>query len=358
MGAGSPWRAMDLRHLGAGALVGGMNFCVLGAGAWGTAMAIHLARLNHTVTLVPRRFELALELGGVRENRDYLPGCKLPDSLQIGFELAPVLMEAEVIILGCPTAGVREWAQRVAGSRGGARALQLVLSLAKGLEIGTHLTPCQIVRAILPDLATGTLTGPSHAAEVAEGRPTALVLATERDDDLSDAVQIALSSSALRIYTTDDVLGAELGGALKNVYAIAAGLCDGLKLGDNAKAALVTRVLAEMIRIGENLGAHPVTFVGLSGFGDLVATCYGVWSRNHEFGRALGEGDTIDELMHGRRTVVEGYRTTESLYEVCAKNLIEAPILDQIHAILFRGRKPAEGVAALMTRELKREQPV
>jgi glycerol-3-phosphate dehydrogenase (NAD(P)+) len=336
-----------------------MNFCILGAGAWGTAMAIHLVRLGHTVTLVPRRFELALELGAARENREYLPGFKLPDSLQIGFELAPALMEADVAILACPVAGVRAWSERLRDGRSGARALRLVLSLAKGLEPGTHRTPCQIAREIVPDIGVGTLTGPSHAAEVAEGRPTALVLATERHDDVSDAVQVALSGPGLRVYTTDDVLGAELGGALKNVYAIAAGLCDGLKLGDNAKAALVTRVLAEIIRIGEHLGAAPLTFVGLSGFGDLIATCYGEWSRNHEFGRGLGHGMTIDDLLRGRRTVVEGYRTTESLYEVCAEKMIDAPILNQIHAILFRGCKPADGVAALMNRELKREkQPV
>jgi glycerol-3-phosphate dehydrogenase (NAD(P)+) len=335
-----------------------MNFSVLGAGAWGTAIAVHLSRLGHTVTLVPRRFEMALELGGARENRDYLPGCVLPESLQIGFELAPVLMETEVVILGCPVAGVREWTQRLRDSRAGARALRLVLSLAKGLEPGTYRTPCQIVREILPDAAigVGTLTGPSHAAEVAQARPTALVLATEKLDDFSDEVQAAMSCAALRIYTMDDLIGAELGGAIKNVYAIAAGLCDGLNLGDNAKAALVTRVLAEIIRIGERLGARPVTFVGLSGFGDLVATCYGEWSRNHEFGHGLGRGRSVAELLHGRRTVVEGYRTTESLYEVCAREMIEAPILDQIHAILFRGCKPADGVAALMTRELKREQ--
>ncbi len=333
-----------------------MNFSVLGAGAWGTAMAIHLARLGHTVTLVPRRFELALELGATRENRDYLPGARLPDSVQFGFELAPVLMETEVIILACPVVGVREWAQQIAANRAGARALQLVVNLAKGIEAGTHLTPSQIVREVLPDLPVGTLTGPSHAAEVAEGRPTALVLATQRHDDISDAVQVALSSPMLRIYTTDDLYGAEIGGALKNIYAIAAGLCDGLKLGDNAKAALITRVLAEIIRVGESLGARPVTFVGLSGFGDLVATCYGEWSRNHQFGRGLGEGRTVDEMLRGRRTVVEGYGTTESMYEVCAGKMIDAPILDQVHAILFRGRKPADGVAALMTRELKREQ--
>jgi glycerol-3-phosphate dehydrogenase (NAD(P)+) len=332
-----------------------MNISVLGAGAWGTAIALHLVRLGHTVTLVPRRFEFALEIGAQRENRDYLPGFRFPDSLQIGFELAPVLMETELIILGCPVAGVREWSERIRDSLGGARALRLVLSLAKGIEPRTHLTPCRIVREFLPNIGVGTLTGPSHAAEVAEGRPTALVLATDGHDPFADDVQAAMSNGALRIYTSDDLAGAELGGAMKNVYAIAAGLCDGLKLGDNAKAALVTRVLAEMIRIGEALGARPITFVGLSGFGDLVATCYGAWSRNHEFGRGLGEGRSIDELLTGRRTVVEGYRTTQSLYNLCAKQMIDAPILAQVHAILFEGRKSADGLAALMSRELKRE---
>lgn len=336
-----------------------MNFCVLGAGAWGTAMAIHLSRLGHTVTLVPRRFELALELGEARKNRDYLPGCALPDSLQIGFELGPVLMECEVVLLACPVVGIRSWAGRIRDSVSGARELRLIVSLAKGLERGTHLTPCRMIKDLLPDLGVGTLTGPSHALEVAEGRPTALVLATEKHDDFSDAVQTAISSPTLRVYTSDDLAGAELGGALKNVYAIAAGMCDGLALGDNAKAALLTRILAEVVRIGDALGARSQTFVGLSGFGDLVATCYGAWSRNHEFGRGLGTGLSADELLAGRRTVVEGYATTESLFSLCQESAIEAPILEQIHAILYQGRKPAEGLAALMQRGLKREeQPV
>lgn len=333
-----------------------MNISVLGAGAWGTAIAIHLVRLGHAVTLVPRRFEFALDLGGRRENRDYLPGFPFPEALQVGFELPPVLMETGLIILACPVAGVRAWAERIRDSLAGARQLRLVLSLAKGMEPVTHLTPSRIVREVLPGLDVGTLTGPSHAAEVAEGRPTALVLATGRHDAFADAVQAAMSSPSLRIYTSDDLVGAELGAAIKNVYAIAAGLCDGLKLGDNAKASLVTRVLAEMGRIGESLGARPLTFVGLSGFGDLVATCYGSWSRNHEFGQRLGEGHSVEELLSGRRTVVEGYGTTESLQGLCVERAIDAPILAQIHAVLYRGRKPADGLAALMNRELKREQ--
>ena len=318
-------------------------------------MALHLVRIGHTVTLVPRRFEMALELGTVRENRDYLPGFAFPDSLQIGFEVGPVLMETELIILACPVAGLRDWCARIGPALIGSRNVKLLVSLAKGVESGTHLSPSQIIRDLLPSVQVGALTGPSYAAEVARGHPTALVLATDRHDDATEAAQAALSGPGLRVYTSDDLRGAELGGALKNVYAIAAGICDGLALGDNAKAALLTRIMAEIIRIGENLGARPVTFMGLSGFGDLVATCYGDWSRNHEFGRGIGEGKTSKELLGGRKTVVEGYRTTESLWSLCRELAIDAPILGEIHAILYEGRKPLDGLVALMGRGLKRE---
>ncbi|MGH8017766.1 MAG: NAD(P)H-dependent glycerol-3-phosphate dehydrogenase [Opitutaceae bacterium] len=332
-----------------------MTISVLGAGAWGTAMALHLVKLGHTVTLVPRRFEMALELGATRENRDYLPGFPFPDALQVGFEVPPVLMETEVIILACPVAGLRDWSERVRSGLDGARQIKLLICLAKGIEPETHLTPSRIVRDLLPELNVGALTGPSHAGEVARGSPTALVLATERLDENTEAVQCALSGPALRIYTSDDLRGAELGGALKNVYAIAAGICDGLGLGDNAKAALLTRIMAEVIRIGESLGARPVTFMGLSGFGDLIATSYGEWSRNHEFGYGIGSGRTAAELLGGRRTVVEGYRTTESLWSLCQGLAIDAPILREVHAILFEKRKPLDGLGALMGRGLKRE---
>ncbi len=332
-----------------------MTITVLGAGAWGTAMALHLVKLGHTVTLVPRRFEMALELGAARENRDYLPGFAFPDSLQVGFEVPPVLMETEIIVLACPVAGLREWCARVRLGLEGARQVKLLVCLAKGIEPGAHLTPSQIVRDLLPELNVGALTGPSHAGEVARGNPTALVLATARLDEDTEAVQAALSGPALRVYTSDDLRGAELGGAMKNVYAIAVGICDGLQLGDNAKAALLTRIMAEVIRIGENLGARPATFMGLSGFGDLVATSYGEWSRNHEFGRGIGSGRSAEELLDGRRTVVEGYRTTESLWSLCEGLAIDAPILREVHAILFEARKPLDGLVALMGRGLKRE---
>lgn len=185
-----------------------------------------------------------------------------------------------------------------------------------------------------------------------------MVLAANRPTEPLQDYQAAISGRTLRIYTSDDLAGVEFGGCLKNIYAIAAGCCDGLKLGDNTKAALLTRALAEMVRVGAALGARPETFYGLSGFGDLVATCYGEWSRNREFGQRIGEGRSVADLLANRKTVVEGYKTTESFAGLCAERAIEAPILREVQAILYEGKKPAAAIAALMTRELKREAPL
>lgn len=332
-----------------------MNFAIIGAGAWGTAFAVHLSRLNHTVTLVPRRFEQALAIASTRENADYLPGISLPPSIQLGHELTPVLMEADVVILACPSQALRETCERVKANLGLATQLKLVVSLAKGLESGTHLRPSEVIAAVLPQVAAGSLSGPTNAAEVAQGKPAAMVLAATKTDAFLAEVQAALSGPTLRVYTSDDVAGVELGGALKNVYAIAAGCSDGLKLGDNTKAALLTRALAEMVRVGVALGAKAETFYGLGGFGDLVATCTGAWSRNRTFGQHLGEGKSAAELIAASKSVVEGYRTTESFYGLCKERGIEAPILGEIHRILYAGKPPAEALTALMKRELKRE---
>jgi len=332
-----------------------MNFAVIGAGAWGTAFAAHLSRLGHTVALVPRRFEQALALSSTHENAEYLPGVALPPSLQIGHELAPVLMETEVVLLACPVQALRETCQRVRAGLGLARQVRIVVSLAKGLELGTHQRPSQVIAEVLPEFPAGALTGPTNAGEVARGRPAAMVLAAARLDAFVSQVQAALSGPTLRVYTSDDPAGVEFGGCLKNIYAIAAGCCDGLGLGDNARAALLTRALAEMVRVGTALGARTETFYGLSGFGDLVATCHGRWSRNREFGQQIGEGRPAGELMAGRKTVVEGYRTTESFAGLCAERKIDAPILREVQALLFANKKPADALASLMTRELKKE---
>lgn len=332
-----------------------MNFAVLGAGAWGTAFAIHLSRLGHTVTLVPRRFEQAVALASQHENVDYLPGVPLPPSLQLGHELTPVLMEAEVILLACPSQALRETCQQVQAGLGLATQLKVVISLAKGLELGTHLRPSEVIAAVLPKLAVGSLTGPTNAAEVARGQPAAMVLAITPPTTFVREVQTALSGPTLRVYTTEDVVGAEIGACLKNIYAIAAGCCDGLRLGDNAKSALLTRALAEMVRVGAGLGARPETFYGLSGFGDLVATCHGTWSRNRTFGQQLGEGASVASLLAHRKTVVEGYKTTGAFAELCTQRQLDAPILTEVHRILYENKRPAAALAALMGRELKRE---
>lgn len=332
-----------------------LNFAVLGAGAWGTAMAVHLARAGRNATLVPRRAEHAAELREVRENRDYLPGIRLPDNLAVISELSTALVEADVALLASPSHALRDWCQHMRGVLHDTARPQLVLSLVKGLESGSHLRPTEVMAQLLPGMQTATLTGPTNAAEVARGLPSAMVLAVARSDAFVTTVQAAMSDPTLRLYISDDVAGAEFGACLKNIYAIAAGVCDGLRLGDNAKAALITRALAEMVRLGASLGARPETFYGLSGFGDLVATCYGDWSRNREFGQRVGEGASVRELLAGRKSVVEGFRTTEAFHGLVAARGIDAPILGEVFAILYQGKRPADALMSLMTRELKRE---
>lgn len=333
-----------------------MNFTVIGAGAWGTAFASHLARRGQSVTLVARRPEHASAVHAVRENRDYLPGVRLPESLVVTSDLKAALATADAVLLAVPSQTLRAWCAKIAEALEGARRRPLFISLTKGLEADTHLRPSEVMAQVLPGYKIGTLTGPTNAGEVARGLPAAMVLATEAPDDpLIAQTQVAISGSTLRLYTSNDLLGAEYGGCLKNIYAIAAGCADGLKLGDNAKAALITRALAEMVRVGQALGAKAETFYGLSGFGDLVATCHGGWSRNREFGQRLGEGHPAAELMAGRKTVVEGYRTAEAFHGLVTEKEIVAPILTEVYAVLYQRKKPADALLALMTRELKRE---
>jgi glycerol-3-phosphate dehydrogenase (NAD(P)+) len=332
-----------------------MKFCVVGAGAWGTAFAVHLGRLGHPVSLVPRRAEQAAALQARRENADYLPGISLCTQVMVEHDLAKAAAGAAVVLLACPSQAIRETSARLKGAVGSDPVPALVLSLAKGLEIGNYLRPTEVMAQAMPGFPVGTLTGPTNAAEVARGLPAAMVLATTGNVPQVAEIQAAISSPTLRVYTSEDLAGAEFGGCLKNIYAIAVGVGDGLRSGDNAKAALLTRALAEMVRVGVALGARPETFYGLSGFGDLVATCYAGWSRNREFGFRIGEGMPVGEAASQGRSVVEGYRTAESFHGLCVARGIEAPILSEVHAILFRGKKPADALSALMSRGLKRE---
>ena len=327
-----------------------MNCCILGAGAWGTAMALHLDRCGHSVTLVPRRMEAALALASSRENVDYLPGIALPHRIQIGHELAPVLMESEVVFLACPSHAIRGLCEAIHKAIEAAWQLRLFVVMAKGIELATFKTPAEIVQEVLPNFSYAALSGPTYAAEVAAGQPTAVTFALQ--NPRAAHYQSALSNQAMRLYLSHDLRGVELAATLKNIYAIAAGFCDGLKLGDNAKAALLTRSLHEMVRLGTALGGKSATFYGLSGFGDLVATCSGDWSRNRSFGQALAGGAIASELLAQQKTVVEGYRACESMYALCQKQAIEAPILGQIHQVLYQQKPAQDALKSLMLREL------
>jgi glycerol-3-phosphate dehydrogenase (NAD(P)+) len=258
-------------------------------------------------------------------------------------------------MLACPAQALRETCARVKAALPAAPRVRLIVSLAKGLELGTHRRPSEVIAEALPALRVGTLTGPTNALEVAREHPSAMVLATAQPDPVAQELQAAISGAKLRVYTSDDLPGVEYGGCMKNIYAIAAGCCDGLKFGDNTKAALLTRALREMVRVGTALGAKPETFYGLSGFGDLVATCYGNWSRNREFGQRIGEGKTVAELIAHRKTVVEGHKTTESFTSLCEQRGLDAPIMREIQKILAEGKRPAAALRDLMTRELKHE---
>ncbi len=332
-----------------------MNFSILCAGAWGTAMAIHLSRMKHTVTLVPRRMDLALEISTNRENKPYLPDCKLDDSIQIGCELKPVLMETEVVLMAYPSKYLRWICGQVSEHLKDARQIKLFISLCKGLEEGTNLKSSEILAETLPGYLYGALSGPTYAREVAQGKPTAIVFAATDKNDFTLEVQKAMSNRHLRVYRSDDLAGVELGGCLKNVYAIASGVLDGLGLGDNARAALLSRSLAEMVRLGSFLGGNVETFYGLSGFGDLVATCNGAWSRNRTFGELIGKGQSPKSLIESGKMTVEGYQTTDCFHKICQKQDLAAPILDEVHAVLFEGRKPITALESLMSRELKEE---
>ncbi len=327
-----------------------MKIAVLGAGAWGTALGIRLAG-HARVHLWTRSAEHAQSMSAEQSNRRYLPGHSFPESLQPASDLAGVCDRADLLIAATPTGGFRELLERLQGLG----ADQSLVWLCKGYEKGSGLLPHEVLAQAWPDRArAGVLSGPSFAQEVARGLPAALTLAAP-DLAFAREMALALSDPRLRLYASPDVVGVELGGALKNVIAIAAGLCDGLGFGLNARAALVTRGLLEITRLGLRLGSKPETFMGLSGLGDLMLTCTGDLSRNRQLGQRLAAGDSLDEALGSLGHVAEG-ATTALEADRKAKELgVEMPITHAVAAIL-RGDLPArEAVAALLARELRDE---
>lgn len=327
-----------------------MKCVIFGAGAWGTAVAIHLARLGHYVYLVPRREEQVVQLRADRQNKRYLAGLSFPDNLNITQEVDAPLADADLVMFGCPTKGLRATCRSVASKR--FKRSVVAITLCKGLEADTFKRPTEIVGEELKDVCLACLSGPTYAREFAENKLSAMVLGCS-NDEAGKAAQQWINGGRVRIYRTTDLIGVELGGSLKNIYSIGAGIVDGLGLGDNAKAAYFTRVLSEMSSVGSFLGGREKTFYGLSGLGDLLATGQGKWSRNRVFGESFAKGDAL-EILTNNGTTVEGYVALHGVFNLI-KDKLEAPILSALYNSLYE-QKPLEGVIeALMQRSLKVE---
>jgi glycerol-3-phosphate dehydrogenase (NAD(P)+) len=328
---------------------------VLGSGSYGTCLAMLLGRKGHHVRLWSRSQDMCRQIHQARENTVYLPGYKLPDTVVVTTSLEEAVGGARIVLGVTPSHAIRD----VLGQAADALAPGVVVvNASKGLEEGTHARIDEIYQQIFPaDVAhrAGFLSGPTFAKEVAAGLPSAIVIAG-RDSDATRLCQEAFSNDRFRVYSSDDVVGVQLGGALKNVIAILAGLCDGLELGNNARAALITRGLAEIARIGAAQGAHPLTFSGLSGMGDLVLTCTGALSRNRQVGMALATGKKIAEVTGEMRMVAEGVKTTRAAHELAAALGVRAPLSDVAYRLLYQDAPVRQTVAELMTRSLREER--
>ena len=325
----------------------GVNFIIFGAGAWGTAMAIHLAKQNHKVILVPRDEIKAEKMRQANENIYHLEGIPLPSHLIIDTHFQSYLNPQSVVILACPTQGLAELCDKLSSFKG---SVGHVISLVKGLDRASLKTPAELIESLLPNVKFSCLSGPTYAKEFAEGKPAAMVLASKTD---VKALQKQLSNHVVRIYTSQDLRGVEVGSCMKNIYAVGAGILDGLKLGDNAKAAYLTRALHEIAKFGTYLGGKTETFYGLSGLGDLMATAQGLWSRNRTFGFDFAQGKSIEELLQNK--TVEGYWSIQCFHQLAEKIGFEAPILNILYKTFYEKYNINDAVKDLITRELKQE---
>ncbi len=330
-----------------------MRIAIIGGGSWGTALGALLAGKGYQAGLLVRDAELAEQINCRKENDRYLPGLRLPDGLEAAVKPEAVLSGADICLIATPCQHIRTTLSELAGFL--PPAIPVICS-SKGVEISTLRTMSGVLGEIIPDLGGryAILSGPSFAAEVARGLPSAVVLGCA-DKKLGERLRNVFSTPLFRVYSSQDVPGVELGGALKNIMAIAAGLSDGLGLGHNARSALITRGLAEMSRLGAALGARKRTFMGLSGLGDLVLTCTGDLSRNRQVGLRLARGETLAQITGPMRQVAEGVKTVQAAYTLGQKLGIDLPITSTVHSVLHDGATPAEAVRVLMTRELKEE---
>jgi len=327
---------------------------VIGAGAWGTALALLLAGKGHDVALWMYEKDLAEETARTRENRVYLPGFILPANIAVTSRLEAAVTGKQYILSVAPSHTVRAlsaaFAPHLADNA-------VIISASKGIEIDTLKPLSDVLRETLPPRFHRRLcflSGPSFAKEVAQNMPTAVALASN-DPEVGKLAQQVLSAPSFRVYTNPDVIGVELGGSVKNVIAIAAGVLEGLGFGHNTMAALITRGLAEMARLGVAMGAYPATFSGLAGMGDLVLTCTGGLSRNRTLGVRLGRGERLEDILRGAATVAEGVRTTKAARDLAKRHHVEMPVVEEVYRILYEGKDPRQALRDLMTRELKDE---
>ncbi|HZU65646.1 MAG TPA: NAD(P)H-dependent glycerol-3-phosphate dehydrogenase [Ktedonobacteraceae bacterium] len=326
---------------------------IIGSGAWGTTLALLLAGKGTATTLWEHNPERAAEMQAQRENRLFLPGFRFPDSLQVTSDIREAVQGKDMLVLVTPSQRMRENVRLLAPyvEKG-----SVLVSASKGIEIGTLKRMTEIIAEELPDAAhrVAALSGPNISREVAEGKPTAAVVAAY-EQDIAVHARSLLSTQRFRLYTVNDVVGVELGGALKNIIAIGAGINDGMGYGDSSKAAFITRGLAEISRLGIAAGAHPLTFAGLAGIGDLVATCASPLSRNHRLGQRLAAGEKLPDILASTRTVAEGVSTTRAALQLATRFDVEMPITSQLSLVLFEGLDPKKAVPELMMRDLKDE---
>jgi glycerol-3-phosphate dehydrogenase (NAD(P)+) len=325
-----------------------MKIAIIGAGAWGTALGVVLHRNSHEITVWGHDAEHLREMQRTARNEAYLPGVSLAPDWRFETDIAAAIEGMEAIVLAVPSRALREVSARFAAYQG------LVVCVTKGIEADSGLTMTGILRETVQGATAVALSGPSLAAEVVRGVPTAVV-AAHPDTAIASRVQNWFHGGLFRVYTSPDILGVELSGALKNVVAIGAGVCDGLGFGDNSKAALITRALVELTRIGLACQARAETFSGLSGLGDLVVTCFSKLSRNRTLGERLGRGESLRDIVASTRTVAEGIPTARSAYQLARRLNVVTPIIDEVYGMLYEGRDVKTAIQTLMSRDSKPE---
>ncbi len=331
-----------------------IRLAVVGAGSWGTALANVAAKNGNHTYLWARRQELADEINKSLKNEQYLPGASLSSKISVSTDIEQVVSQADIIIMAIPSQAVRDIAKK---SSKFIKKGAIIVSASKGIELKSFKSMSQVLSEELCQKnkhSIVALSGPSHAEEVVRDLPTAVVAASA-DQQAAKMTQDILMNNNFRIYTSMDIIGVELGGALKNVIALCSGISDGLEYGDNTRAALMTRGIAEITRLGIKLGACPATFSGLSGIGDLIVTCSSRFSRNRKAGIRIGKGEPLEKVVKSTNMIIEGVNTTKAVFELAKKQNIEMPISEQAYLVLFKGKDPATAVKSLMSRAGKHE---